>query len=346
MLRPQDVGFRVVVRRVAEIRAGRTLYSDALGELVELTETDLTLHTQTGPLRIPLTSVHRAKRIPPSRRPTAAAVADVELAANEAWPAPVQQRLGDWLLRAAGGWTGRANSALAVGDPGHPLSAAIDEVERWYAARRQPAMVNVPLPLARPVNDALDDRGWDTLAPVLVQTAPVSAILAATSGDGTDPADGWPDPLPPVELATTASPGWLALVAGRKQGLPDAARHVLTAVDQIRFAHLYAPTGRSGTPELIGIARGAVTGSGRWLGLSLIEVVPAARRRGVARHLVRALAEWAHPLGATDAYLQVVRENVAATTLYRRLGFRTHHTYLTRVAPGVERRGAPVTPSC
>lgn len=340
MLRPQDVGYRVVVRRIADVRAGRTLYSDALGELVELTETDLTLVTPTGPLRIPLSLVHRAKRVPPSRRPSAAAVTALELAANEGWPAPVQERIGDWLLRAADGWTGRGNSALPLGDPGRPLAAAVEEVRRWYAARGQPALINVPLPLARPVSAVLDAQGWDARPTVLVQTAPVAALLAgAPERPGRD---GTPPPhLPPVELATTPSEEWLALVAGRKDGLPDAARHVLTAVDQVRFAHLYADGGLSGesgdgsgAPQLIGIARGTVTGQGRWLGLSLIEVVPAARRRGVARHLVRALVEWADTLGATDAYLQVVRENVAATTLYRSLGFQTHHTYQTRIAPG------------
>lgn len=329
MLRPQDVGHRVVVRRVVDVRAGRTLYSDALGELVELTETDLTLATPNGPLHVPLSAVHRAKRVPPSRRPAASAVVDLELAANDGWSAPVQERLGDWLLRAADGWSGRGNSALPVGDPGRPLESAIDEVERWYAARGQPALVNVPLPLARPVDAALDARGWSARPPVLVQTASISATLAATANERPT--------LPPVVLATTPSPAWLAMAAGRKQGLPDAAQRLLTAGDQVRFAHLYGPApvpdDGSGAPELIGIARGAVTGRGRWLGLALIEVVPSARRQGAARQLIRALAEWADGLGATDAYLQVVRENVAATTLYRTLGFRTHHSYLTRVNP-------------
>ena len=37
------------------------------------------------------------------------------VAANDAWPAPTQARLGSWVLRAADSWTGRGNSALAVG---------------------------------------------------------------------------------------------------------------------------------------------------------------------------------------------------------------------------------------
>lgn len=350
MLRPQDVGYRVVVRRVAESRAGRTLYTDAIGELVELTETDLTLATPTGRLRVPLSAVHRAKRVPPPRRPTAAAMIELELAADEGWPAPVHERLGEWVLRAADGWTGRANSALAVGDPGRPLPDAIDEVQRWYAARGQPALITVPLPLARPVSAELDARGWGARPTVLAQTASIADILAATDTDRSH--------LPPVELATAPSDGWLALVARRKNGLPDAARHVLTAVDQVRFAHVYAPQPVSpngsgspepgsgspaldsaspeadhGSPELVGIARGTITGHRRWLGLTLVEVLPAARRQGLAQHMIRALAEWASSLGVTNAYLHVVGDNVAATALYRKLGFRTHHTYETRIAP-------------
>ena len=54
MLRRQDVGHRVVVRRIVGVSHERTLYSDALGELVDLTETDLTIATEKGTLRVPL----------------------------------------------------------------------------------------------------------------------------------------------------------------------------------------------------------------------------------------------------------------------------------------------------
>jgi GNAT superfamily N-acetyltransferase len=309
------VGHRIVVRRIVGIREGRPLFSDALGELVELSETHITLSTDRGRVRVPVDEVHRARRVPPARRPTAAAVVALELAADEAWPAPVRGRLGGWLLRGADGWTGRANSALPVGDPDRPLPAALDAVERWYAERGQPAMVNTPLPLAAPVGAELDARGWSARPPVLVQTAPLTALPAVR-----------PD-LPPVGLPATPSAEWLAVAAGRKGGLPDAARHVLTAVDRIRFAHLHLD-GR-----LLAVGRGTVTGGGRWLGLTLIEVLPEARRRGFAGAIIGALADWGRAEGATRAFLQVEQHNAPAVALYQRLGFTTHHTYLTRVAP-------------
>ncbi|MEU4790348.1 GNAT family N-acetyltransferase [Micromonospora tulbaghiae] len=327
MLRQQDVGHRIVVRRIVGIREGRTLFSDALGELVELSETHITLSTDAGPLRVPVAEVHRAKRVPPARRPTAAAVVALELAADEAWPAPVRGRLGDWRLRWADGWTGRANSALPVGDPDRPLPAALDAVQRWYAERGGPALVNTPLPLAAPVGAELDARGWTSRPPVLVQTVPlrtltappVAATLPATAPPAAD--------VPPVTLADAPPDDWLAIAAGRKGGLPDAARQVLTGTPRVRFAEL-REDGR-----LLAVGRGTVTGEGRWLGVSLLETVPQARRRGLAVAVVRALAAWGAAEGATHAFLQVEQSNTGAVALYRGLGFTTHHTYLTRVAP-------------
>jgi ribosomal protein S18 acetylase RimI-like enzyme len=318
VLRRQDVGHRVVVRRIVGVSHNRPLFTDALGELVDLTETDLTLATAQGTLRVPLRDVHRAKRVPAARRPPAADVVALELAANEAWPAPVQYRLGGWILRAADNWTGRANSALAVGDPDRTLDDAIDAVVEWYGGRGQPALINAPLPLAAPVNSALDARGWTARPLTLVQTAPLKALL----GDAEE------RDLPAVELADAPTDDWFAMVAEHKGKLPEAANRVLTAVPETVFVRVHDAAG-----GLVAVARGTVTGPARWHGISLLQTAPEHRRRGLARHVVRAMAQWAAQRGATRAYLQVEEGNTDAIALYRRLGFSTHHTYLTRVAP-------------
>jgi GNAT superfamily N-acetyltransferase len=309
----------VVVRRIVGVSQERTLYSDALGELVDLTDTDLTIVTSRGTLRVPLHEVHRAKRVPPARRPPAADVVALELAANDAWPAPVQSRLGSWILRAAGNWTGRANSALAVGDPDRTLEAAIDGVVEWYEAHDQPPLINAPMPLAAPVNAALDARGWTARPLTLVQTALLAPLITRIEPRGD---------LPPVELADSPGDDWFAMVAEHKGTLPPTAVRILTGVPEVVFAHV-----RDADGGLLAVARGAVTGPDRWLGVSLLQTAPAARRRGIAQQVVRGLAQWATQRGSTRAYLQVEERNTAAVGLYGRVGFATHHTYLTRVAP-------------
>ncbi|MFI6076896.1 GNAT family N-acetyltransferase [Actinoplanes sp. NPDC051343] len=319
MLRRQDVGHRVVVRRIVGVSQDRPLFTDALGELVDLTETDLTIATDKGTLRVPLREVHRAKRVPAGRRPPASEVISLELAANDAWPAPTQARLGSWILRAAGNWTGRANSALAVGDPDRTLEAAIDGVVEWYADHGQQPLINAPMPLAAPVSAALDRRGWSARPLTLVQTALITPLLA------TPPVR---HDRPPVELADAPSDDWFAMVSEHKGTLPPSAVRILTGPAEVVFAHVHDADG-----ALIGVARGAVTGPDRWLGVSLLQTAPAARRQGLAQHMLRGLLQWGVQHGSHRAYLQVEERNTAAVALYGKAGFTTHHTYLTREAP-------------
>lgn len=75
---------------------------------------------------------------------------------------------------------------------------------------------------------------------------------------------------------------------------------------------------------------------GRWLGvvachlriapteaqLYSMWVAPDARGRGVARALIRAVAEWAAERGVERVYLFVQERNAGAQRLYERVGFR------------------------
>jgi ribosomal protein S18 acetylase RimI-like enzyme len=306
MLGPQDVGYRVVVRRIVGIRDNRPLFTDVLGELVEYGVTGLTVDTRRGPERVPHDAIQAAKRVPRSQRE----VTELERVANAVWPAPTQERLGDWTLRAADGWTGRGNSALPLGNPGLDREAAIDVVVDWYAARGLPARINVPLPPGTALDAALTARGWTRSVPTLVLTARLPAVLAAT--------EDRPD-LPPVRLDPAPDDAWLAVVAARKGRLPAAALHILTGAPAVVFASVEGDRA---------VARGAVAGG--FLHLGLLEVADGARRRGLARHVTRALADWGGKNGAGTAFLQVESTNAAALALYGRLGFTVHHEYVTR----------------
>ena len=229
MLERRDVGHRVVVRRrVGVTAAGRPLLTDLLGELVDL---DDDRASPCGPTTAaswssPAADVVAAKRVPP--RPVRySAMAELERIADAAWPAPVHERLGGWYLRAADGWTNRANSALPARRP------------RLAAARgvRSPAGPGTGPAASRPGSRCRCrcDATWPTRSPppagtrsrsVLVQTAALADILAAVPAEAA------------VEPDREPSEEFIRVVAARKQSLPAAAHHVLTAVPAVRFAEV------------------------------------------------------------------------------------------------------------
>jgi N-acetylglutamate synthase len=309
-----DLGHRVVVRRFVRIDpTGRPQFTDLLGQLITLGDDRLVLRADDGiEHTVALVDVVAAKRVPP-RPARYSEIVAIERIADVCWPAPVHERLGEWYLRAAEGWTNRANSALPLGDPGLPLDAAIDACARWYRQRALTPRVTVPLPLRRDVARALTVRGWHAQPVVLVQAAPLAALGDPATATG-------------VLLREGPSADFLELVAARKEGLPASAHHVLRAVAQVRFAEVRDEDG-----ALLAGARGAV--SDGWLHLGLVEVVPEARRQGLGRRVSQALATWAAQSGATRAFVQVEDENTAAVGLYASMGFTTHHRYVTYRSP-------------
>src|ERR1700753_261732 len=84
--------------------------------------------------------------------------------AARTWRGTDEEALGSWLLRAAGGFTGRANSVLTAGDPGMPLPEAGGRVPGWYTAPGPPPMASVSYPLGRPERGPVDrflaGQGW------------------------------------------------------------------------------------------------------------------------------------------------------------------------------------------
>ena len=88
-------------------------------------------------------------------------VEDLERAAALHWQAPETEPLGEWRLRAAAGFTGRANSALPLGDPGLPLPEAVAAVEDWYRRRDLPPMIVLPQGAGPdPLPAYLAERSW------------------------------------------------------------------------------------------------------------------------------------------------------------------------------------------
>lgn len=244
-------------------------------------------------------------------------IAELEAVAARGWRAPEEAPLGGWLLRAAEGFTGRANSALAAGDPGMPLADALTGVCDWYAERGLPPMIAVPHPLGRPgdshVDRFLDQRGWGVRpGPAVVMTAATAEV--AGGGQAAD-----------AELRPEPDQAWLSMYHYRGQKLPPVARRLLLSAPFQAFASIRRDGGT--------VAIGRVAVAAGWGGLTAVEVHPGYRRTGLATAITAALAGAAAGQGATRLYLQVEEDNTPAMALYARRGFTGHHSYHYRIAP-------------
>ncbi|HWB67987.1 MAG TPA: hypothetical protein VG708_14280, partial [Mycobacteriales bacterium] len=209
---------------------------------------------------VELGTIEAARIVPPSAAQRATA-AEVEQAAALGWRGLETARLGEWLLRAGAGFTSRANSAMAVGDPGTPLAAAVDAVQEWYAERGLPPRAAVAEGAAPGgLEDELRRRRWDADQPTHVMTAEITHVLRAVPQVEALPLAGLDagEAFGGVALQLDDAPddAWLAAYRAATGPLPPAARDVLVNHPNVGFASL-----RSGeTGEEAAVARAAVDG--------------------------------------------------------------------------------------
>lgn len=195
------MGQRIVVRRVLPGQTGPSggpAFTDVLGTCLAWDADSCLVERADGEkVRIALADVVSGKPVPP-RPPVRMRVSarDAETHTAALWSTVVTAPLGDWVLRTdtapVGRLLKRANSGLAMGDPGVPVAAALASVAAWYG-----------------------ERGRDPLVQVETGSDVEAAVVAA----------GW-QPLPVGESAL-----WLASVSRVRRALPPSATAPTTPVE-------------------------------------------------------------------------------------------------------------------
>ncbi|WP_431042388.1 GNAT family N-acetyltransferase [Streptomyces sp. P1-3] len=310
-----DVGKRVSVRRWRDAGDGTERFTDTVGVLTSWADGVLQITRRSGEtVRIPESALVAGKVVPAAparRRGPAASAAELERVAARAWPPLESAPLGEWLLRAAGGFTRRANSVLALGDPGLPLDTALERVAAWYAERGLPAYLQLSTGAEgtqERLAGELERRGWVREVSVEIRIAAL-APLADLAADTEH-----------VTLSRTPDDQWFARYQRSQRPSPEA-RAVLAGGPSVWFATM---PGEEGEPPA---AIGRCVADGRWAGFTAVEVDPARRRQGLGSAVMAALARRALEEGASAAYLQVETDNDGARALYDGMGFTTHHHY-------------------
>jgi N-acetylglutamate synthase len=308
--RPADpaVGERWVIR--ARLPDGSA--TDLLGWVEVLDPTTLRLVTSDGALhRIERSTIIAARRAPAAaggRDPRRISSAELERRALPGWLA-LHEPLGEWTLRAAGGFTGRANSCLAVGDPGMPIEQAAEGIIGF-------AHDNGIAPMAQLVTGSAEDAALRTLGWVEVYISTDVLAIRLAHLLGTEPQER------AVRVVENLDQPWWDAYQRCRPNTADPAllRMILNEHPPRAFA-----SAADGEEVPFAIARGHL--SGDWLGVASIWTREDRRRQGWATAMLNSLGLWAARRGTRYCYLQVASANAAAIAAYERLGFIRHHSY-------------------
>ncbi|MFI5753687.1 GNAT family N-acetyltransferase [Streptomyces sp. NPDC051569] len=329
-----DVGKRVSVRQLVGGGAGTEKFTDTVGVLTSWDNGVLLITRRTGErVGVPEAALVAGKVVPAAparRRGPAATFEELTRAGARAWQPVESEPLGGWRLRAASGFTRRANSVLPLGDPGVELDQALTRVRRWYEDRGLPAYIQAATGAEGTQEQLcaeLERRDWRSEV-----TAEVRIGALAPLGDRDADISG-------VRLDRACDEAWLRRY--QRSGAPGpAVLRVLGSGPSVWFASVPgdavpgdagpgdagpgdAGSGGTATPAAIG--RCVV--DGRWAGFMAVEVDPARRRQGLATAVMTALARRALEEGASAAWLQVEADNEGARALYASMGFAIHHRY-------------------
>jgi ribosomal protein S18 acetylase RimI-like enzyme len=315
-----DVGKRVSVRSLIEHDAPGEKFTDTVGVLTSWDKGVLLITRRSGEsVRIAESALVAGKVVPAAparRRGPATSYEELARVAARAWRPVESERLGDWELRAASGFTRRANSVLPLGEPGLPLDEALGAVRRWYGERGLPAYVQTATG-AEGTQELLcaelEERGWVREVTAEMWVGPLAPIADRAEPSG-------------VVLSREADEAWLARY--QRRGVSEVALRVLGGGPSVWFATVPGAT-QGAAPAAIG--RCVV--DGRWAGFAAVEVDPALRRQGLGTAVMAALARQALDEGASAAWLQVEAENAGARELYAGMGFVAHHAYHHYRAP-------------
>ncbi|MBI1418757.1 MAG: GNAT family N-acetyltransferase [Limimaricola sp.] len=234
---------------------------------------------------------------------------DAFLAALEAtWPSAGRVRGPRWQVRIGQGGGSRVSAATAEG--------VLRPSDIGLVAAAQAALGQPALWMIRPGDEALDAalaaRGYAVKDPVTAYAGNVAA-MAATPPPPVTAFEVWPPLAVQAEIWGTGGIGPERLAVMTRVAGPKTT--FLGRVDD-------RPAGTA-----------FVAAAGDVAMVHALEVAPAFRRKGLARHLMAAAARWAAGQGATHLALAVTRANDGANALYTSLGMGPVGQYHYRILP-------------
>jgi ribosomal protein S18 acetylase RimI-like enzyme len=254
----------------------------------------------------------------PARFP-AALLSRVEDAGLNASAPPQQRWIDGWLVRFSAGKAKRARCVNAVAVGQLPVAEKLALCQQVFDEARLPLIVRItPMSQPRTLDAWLESEGLRSFDDTRVM------ILADLSHPDAEPLD---DDVSLQRVGHSA----FAQIVGQLRGSPLSQQQAHAQRLEL------APVPFEGwvlrrTGESAVLACGQTAAEADMVGLYDVFTASHERNQGWARRLCAELLRRAHRIGARTAYLQVDASNVAARSVYRRLGFADGYAYHYRTA--------------
>jgi N-acetylglutamate synthase len=225
------------------------------------------------------------------------------------WPAIETLVFGDFVLRFANGYSGRANAATAIRHGADMPPDDLAELVRLYrAAGITPRIRTSPL-VAPALVERLGRAGWVDEVTSIGMIMPLAGRSFARDGR--------------VEIAEAVDDIWIEGVCQRQPPGKQDAVTFRAMMERLHVKSGFARLWHGGEPMALGLTaidRGFVE-------IGSVIVDEALRGKGMGRALVESQLSWAIDNGAEQAFLQVDSRNATAIGLYRSLGYRELYRY-------------------
>lgn len=260
-----------------------------------------------------------------------------ELSLN-AWPSHKIELYDGWIIRFSHNYTYRTNSVEQIGASTIPVDEKIEYCESVYRNFRTPVSFKIN-PLLDPAFDMfLERRGYVVRHVTEVMMLdlddasfhPYPSIAEEYEFYGRNSGlPSWIDyPLDvTVSLRDTITDEWIQGLFRLNGTVNPVLRRIVPsmykAIPKETIVANIEIDGRMVASGLGILDRG-------YLGLYAIYVEPGCRKKNYARSICSAILSEGRKRGCQKSYLQVVKGNQAAKSLYKSLGYRDFYTYWFR----------------
>ncbi|WP_420178211.1 GNAT family N-acetyltransferase [Paenarthrobacter sp. TA1.8] len=246
----------------------------------------------------------------------------LETLMDKAWPALEREKSGEWVLRASGGVTQRANSVWPSTSGGGPngkpgITRGVRAAAEWYRHRRLPLIFQVfDDHRSAGLNAVLDEQRFTRQSATRIMVRGMDELPVSSSGRN-------------VELADEPSEEWLRVwwsVDGRGGSAELSVAHKILSGCPALYAMVRDD---DGVPAAVG--RLALVDG--WGGIYSMATSAGHRRRGYGTDVLTALLHAGTRQDLKGFWLLVTEANRGAQILYSQAGFAHSGSYLYRQAP-------------